>query len=48
MRILTHIDGDEMDLCVTVLPRLRGGHVDDFARAPFDDNMTVVCPICFE
>ena len=29
----THIDGDEMDLGVTVLARLGGGHVNDLAWA---------------
>lgn len=28
----THIDGDQVNLCVTVLTGLGGGHVDDLAR----------------
>ena len=29
----TYIDGDQVNLGVTVLARLGGGHVDDLARA---------------
>lgn len=36
------IDGDEMDLSVTVLASLRGGHFDDLARAVLDDDETVL------
>lgn len=36
------IDGNEMDLCVTVLSSLGGGHVDDLARTVLDDNETVL------
>lgn len=36
------IDGDQMDLGVTVLASLRGGHVDDLARAVLDHNETVL------
>jgi hypothetical protein len=36
------IDGDEMDLGVTVLASLRGRHVDDLARATLDDDVTVL------
>jgi len=31
--IKAYIDGDKVDLGVTVLARLGGGHVDDLARA---------------
>jgi hypothetical protein len=33
-----------MDLSVAVLPRLRGGHIDDFARATFNHNVSDSCP----
>jgi hypothetical protein len=36
------IDSDKMDLGVTVLASLGGGHVDDFARAVLDNNETVL------
>jgi len=36
------IDGDQVDLGVTVLTGLRGGHLDDLARAALDDNVTVL------
>lgn len=39
-RKFTHIDGDKVDLGVAVLPRLRGGHVNDFAGPPFYDNVS--------
>jgi len=34
------VDGNEMDLCVTVLSGLGGGHVDDFAGTAFDNDVT--------
>lgn len=37
-----NIDGDEMDLSVTVLAGLRGGHVHDLARAALDHDVTVL------
>jgi hypothetical protein len=36
------VDGDQVDLGVTVLAGLGGGHVDDLARAVLDDNVTVL------
>ena len=36
------IDGDEMDLCVTVLAGLGGGHVDNLAGSVLDDNESVL------
>lgn len=36
------IDGDNVDLGVTVLASLRGGHVDDLAGAALDDDVTVL------
>lgn len=36
------IDGDEMNLGVTMLASLGGGHLDDFARAALDDDETVL------
>jgi hypothetical protein len=36
------IDGDQMDLGMTVLARLRGGHFDNLARAVFDDYEAVL------
>jgi len=36
-----NVDGDEMDLSVTVLSSLGGRHVDDLARASFDHNVAV-------
>jgi hypothetical protein len=36
------IDSDEMDLGVTVLTSLGGGHVDDLARAILDHNEAVL------
>jgi hypothetical protein len=38
----THVNGDKVDLGVTVLARLGGGHVDDLARATLDDDVTVL------
>jgi hypothetical protein len=34
------IDTSQVDLGVSVLSGLRGGHVDDLARSSLDDNMT--------
>lgn len=36
------VDGDQMDLGVTVLASLRGGHVDDLAGAVLDHNEAVL------
>jgi hypothetical protein len=36
------VDGDEMDLGVTVLAGLRGGHLDDLAGTVLDDDETVL------
>jgi hypothetical protein len=36
------VDGDQVDLSVTVLASLGRGHVDDFAWATFDDDVTVL------
>jgi hypothetical protein len=36
------IDGDQMDLGVTVLASLGGRHVDDLARAVLDHNEAVL------
>jgi len=36
------VDGDHVDLGVTVLARLRGGHLDDLARAALDDDVAVL------
>ena len=36
------INCDEMDLGVTVLPGLGGGHFDDFAGTAFDNDETVL------
>jgi hypothetical protein len=36
-----NIDGDEMDLGVTVLAGLRGAHLNDLAGTTLDDNVTV-------
>lgn len=36
------IDGDKVDLGVTVLSSLGGGHVDDLAGTALDDDVTVL------
>jgi len=36
------IDGDQVNLGVTVLASLGGGHVNDLARAVLDDDVTVL------
>ena len=36
------VDGDQMDLGVTMLAGLRGAHFDDLAGAALDDNETVL------
>ena len=36
------VNGDKMDLGVTVLAGLRGGHVDNLAGAALDDDVTVL------
>lgn len=36
------IDGNKMDLGVTMLASLGGGHIDDLARAILDDNEAVL------
>lgn len=37
----TYIDGHEMNFCVSVLARLRGGHIDDFAGAALDHDVSI-------
>lgn len=39
------VDGDQVDLGVTVLAGLRGRHVDDLARTALDDDVTTL-PQC--
>jgi hypothetical protein len=36
------VDSNQMDLCVTVLSSLGGGHVDNLARAVLDHNESVL------
>jgi hypothetical protein len=36
------VDGDQMDLGVTVLAGLRGGHLDDLAGTVLDDNEAIL------
>jgi hypothetical protein len=36
------VDGDQVDLGVTVLAGLGGGHVDNLAWAALDDDVTVL------
>jgi len=36
------IDGNQMDLGVTVLSSLRGGHIDDLARTALNNDETVL------
>lgn len=36
------VDGDDVDLGVTVLASLGGGHFDDLAGTALDDNVTVL------
>jgi hypothetical protein len=36
------VDGDQMDLGVTVLAGLRGGHVDDLAGTVLDDDEAIL------
>lgn len=36
------VEGNEMDLGVTVLASLGSGHADDLARAALDDNQLVL------
>ena len=36
------VNGNEMDLGMTVLAGLRGRHFDDFARAALDDDEAVL------
>jgi len=38
----TCVSSDKVDLGVTVLSSLGGGHVDDLARTSLDDNVTVL------
>ena len=38
----THVDGDKVNLGVTVLTSLGSGHVNDLARPALDDNVTVL------
>jgi len=35
----THIDGDEVNFCVTVLARLGGGHINNFAGPALDHHV---------
>ena len=37
-----YIDGDQVDLGVTVLASLGGGHVDNLARPSLDDDVAAV------
>lgn len=37
---ITYINSDKMDLGMTVLARLGGGHVDDLARATLDHDVS--------
>lgn len=37
-----NVDSDKVDLCVTVLSRLGGGHVYNLAWAVLDDNESVL------
>lgn len=39
------VKSDEMDLCVAMLSRLGGRHIDDLARTALDDDMTIL-PQC--
>lgn len=36
------VESDQVDLCVTVLASLGGGHVNDLAWATLDDNKAVL------
>lgn len=36
------VDGDQVNLGVTMLAGLRGGHFDDLARALLDDHVAVL------
>ncbi len=36
------VNGDEMDLSVTVLASLRGAHLDNFAGAALDDHKAIL------
>ena len=38
----THVSGDKVDLGVTVLSGLGGGHVNDLARSALDDDVSVL------
>jgi hypothetical protein len=40
--VVEDINGDQVDLCVTVLAGLGGAHFDDLARAVLDDDETVL------
>ena len=37
-----NVDGDQVNLCVTVLSSLRGRHIDDLARTVLDNDETVL------
>lgn len=39
---MTHVNGDKVDLGVTVLSSLGGGHVDDLAGSALDHDVTVL------
>ena len=41
-KLRTHVDSDKVNLGVTVLARLGGGHFDDLARAVLDDDEAVL------
>ena len=41
-RSKTYVLGDKVDLGVSVLSSLGGGHVDDLARSSLDDDVTVL------
>jgi len=36
----THIDGDEVNFCVTVLARLGRGHINNFAGPALDHDVS--------
>jgi hypothetical protein len=38
----THVNGDQVDLCVSVLAGLGGGHVDNLAGSALDDDVTAL------
>ena len=40
--VYTHVNGDEVDLCVTVFAGLGGRHVDNLARTALDTDVAVL------